>query len=952
MATPNQIKEIKATLQRGLENLALTGNFKQLPLREQKSRPLLRTKLGEGPQVWNDLDNNNMISFGGVDQNGYSRTSDEFNKIRNDFNNVHIRSPQRTKTSDSAVVRAKSELGARGASVSTKEHLNSLRTKPPIPNRSLIRPISGRKPLNEPRSRQPVSGNRKQSKTNLKPKPPEVPLKGSTKPPQRQGSRDSSSEEGSAKRLGADGSSRVRRRSRVSSSEGGEEWSDVEDEDEDEDPLGSERMPGDGASFDDFEEDDGMDGLEDGEQTIDDDESDSFSIASTDSRYQITSLPSSSSVTSKTQRDGDRVSLSSRPGSRMFQYLTTGADDALPALSTSLFSNVPPTINFVGVDEKAVQFPWEIRKLLKWRMSPITPNVIKNCIARSGFRATRKANEWMGYWGKHMKAAAFKVVKDYQKVNHLPGSFQIGRKDRLWRNLYKMQVHFGKRDFNFFPQTYVLPFDLKLLKRAWEDGGTKQKWILKPPASARGIGIRVIHKWNQIPRRKPVIVQRYLAKPFLINGSKFDLRIYVYVKSYDPLRIYIFQDGLARFATMKYNASMKSLSNKFMHLTNYSINKKNADFTPNTDFTACEGHKWGLKALWGYLKPMGIDTNAIWENIKEVVVKTIISVDSTVNSMVKLNVKSRYCVHELFGFDVMLDENLKPWILEVNISPSLHSNSPLDVSIKGEMIKDLLNISGFNIPDKKDVYPMLASSSSSSKVRGSDIFMDKRLFQTQLSQDERAKHAFYTQKHIDEQCRMSILDTLTPDDLRVLVETEDEYSRCGGFERVFPAPSAQKFLRFFETARYYNILLNEWVKKYERQHAKGLSLLEDYCSEGVHLANSKDNSHVQWSPLFSPRFKPWSPISNVIQARDPRTSSAPVTSAPSPTTGIKKSSSANNLPKIRRRPPAKARALSSTGSNVSISSTASKSSAHSHPHPPRGLYAPQRRTVTDMTTPS
>ena len=82
------------------------------------------------------------------------------------------------------------------------------------------------------------------------------------------------------------------------------------------------------------------------------DESDSFSIASNDSRYQITSLPSSSSVTSKTQRDGDRVSLSSRPGSRMFQYLTTGADDALPALSTSLFSNVPPTINFVGVDEK------------------------------------------------------------------------------------------------------------------------------------------------------------------------------------------------------------------------------------------------------------------------------------------------------------------------------------------------------------------------------------------------------------------------------------------------------------------------------------------------------------------------------------------------------------------------------------------------------------------------
>ena len=42
----------------------------------------------------------------------------------------------------------------------------------------------------------------------------------------------------------------------------------------------------------------------------------------------------------------------------------------------------------------------------------------------------------------------------------------------------------------------------------------------------------------------------------------------------------------------RYSSSMKSLSNRFMHLTNYSINKKNDDFTPNEDYTACEGHKW------------------------------------------------------------------------------------------------------------------------------------------------------------------------------------------------------------------------------------------------------------------------------------------------------------------------------------------------------------------------
>ena len=48
--------------------------------------------------------------------------------------------------------------------------------------------------------------------------------------------------------------------------------------------------------------------------------------------------------------------------------------------------------------------------------------------------------DWLGCWGRHMKAQGFKSIRDYQKLNHFPGSFQIGRKDRLWRNLSKLQV--------------------------------------------------------------------------------------------------------------------------------------------------------------------------------------------------------------------------------------------------------------------------------------------------------------------------------------------------------------------------------------------------------------------------------------------------------------------------------------------------------------------------------
>ena len=68
--------------------------------------------------------------------------------------------------------------------------------------------------------------------------------------------------------------------------------------------------------------------------------------------------------------------------------------------------------------------------------------------------------------------------------------------------------------------------------------------------------------------------QAYLANPLLINSLKFDLRLYVVVASFAPLTAYVYQEGLARFATTKY--STDNIANVFAHLTNTSINKQNS----------------------------------------------------------------------------------------------------------------------------------------------------------------------------------------------------------------------------------------------------------------------------------------------------------------------------------------------------------------------------------------
>lgn len=83
---------------------------------------------------------------------------------------------------------------------------------------------------------------------------------------------------------------------------------------------------------------------------------------------------------------------------------------------------------------------------------------------------------------------------------------------------------------------------------------------------------------DQIPKGESVVVAKYIDKPLLVDGHKCDLRLYVCVTSFDPLLIYMYEEGLVRFATVKYDKSNKTLWNPCMHLCNYSINKYHSDY--------------------------------------------------------------------------------------------------------------------------------------------------------------------------------------------------------------------------------------------------------------------------------------------------------------------------------------------------------------------------------------
>lgn len=165
-------------------------------------------------------------------------------------------------------------------------------------------------------------------------------------------------------------------------------------------------------------------------------------------------------------------------------------------------------------------------------------------------------------------------LKNFQRTNHFPGMSQAANKANLARNLQRMaKLH--PTSYGFFPKTWLLPSEHHELKKYAKEN-PKDVFIIKPEMMSQGNGIYLTKCVENICMTIPCIVQKYVSNPLLIDNLKFDLRIYVMICGVDPLRIYMYKDGIARFATEEYDSPKKgNMTNMFMHLTNYAINKNN-----------------------------------------------------------------------------------------------------------------------------------------------------------------------------------------------------------------------------------------------------------------------------------------------------------------------------------------------------------------------------------------
>lgn len=452
---------------------------------------------------------------------------------------------------------------------------------------------------------------------------------------------------------------------------------------------------------------------------------------------------------------------------------------------------------------------------------------VKKAFQRAGFINNDKS--WTVLWTKHQNEIFMKDLNCLQKINHFPDSWCIGRKDRLVRTLSCMKRIHGE-EFNFHPESFVLPADKDNFLRL--KCPTDQLWVCKPVNSSCGRGIRVLtaiqaqqlaHKTSS----RLLLLQKYLTNPLLISGHKFDLRLYVLVTGVDPLRLYLHSEGLTRIAAAPY--SVADLTNSFAHLTNYSVNKGAAGFSsfrPDCEASpvsggqlaalleARRGCKWSLTALRGWLTETrsAEHTIRLFQKIDALVVKTVIAAEEQLTPKLHSAVHYRSNCYELFGFDVILDEQLEPHLLEVNVSPSLAGDEPLDDAVKGLLLADMLHTVGC-YPHDPALLEQFSGHSMPQRLRravGGDEdnpFLFPSLPRCLLLQD-----AWRRRPDPANICLEAL--THNREVWLLLLSIEDEFSRAqsSSFRRLHPLPdSAIAYSKMYRCSRFFDHVLARWV---------------------------------------------------------------------------------------------------------------------------------------------
>lgn len=234
---------------------------------------------------------------------------------------------------------------------------------------------------------------------------------------------------------------------------------------------------------------------------------------------------------------------------------------------------------------------------------------------------------------------------------------------------------------SFWPRSWRVPqVGIQDIAREVFSTDRNATLIVKPDQGSQGSGISLAQSTQELQRAiqtlppQGAIVQEYISRPLLLDGFKWDARIYVLMM---PLpqggyAAFLEQQGLVRVCTQAYDApTAQNLQQSMVHLTNYSLNKFSQEYVHSDNpADATRGCKRTLSAVLQRLESTRtVSAHDVWASLAILSRQTIDVIQEHLRAQEQEGPLQR-CFH-LVGLDVLLDEVGKAWLLEANYRPSM-----------------------------------------------------------------------------------------------------------------------------------------------------------------------------------------------------------------------------------------------------------------------------------------